>query len=331
MADETRPTMADVARIAGVSPALVSIVMRGVPGASEETRARVKSLAEEIGYVPDRRAQKLRQSSSRLLGVVFDLQQPFHGDLVEHIYAAAGARGYDVMLSAVAPSRSENDAVQAVLRERCEAALLLGSRLQAEELAAVDTKVPVVVMLRSSDVDRIGAVRSDDVAGIGSAVDHLVALGHRRIAHIDGGRSPGAGDRRSGFVDAVHRHGLDAEVVEGGITETEGAEGMRRLLRSGTLPSAVVAFNDNAATGVLDLLVRRGIDVPGDISVVGYDDSRLARIAHIQLTSISQDVAALAEAAVESALTRISGGEPGETVLAPGLVRRRTTAAPPRA
>ncbi|WP_089244698.1 LacI family DNA-binding transcriptional regulator [Rhodococcoides kyotonense] len=322
--------MADVARIAGVSPALVSIVMRGVPGASDETRKRITSIADDIGYVPDRRAQKLRQTSSRLLGVTFDLQQPFHGDLVEHVYAAAGRHGYDVMLSAVAPTRDEGSAVQALVRERCEAALLLGSGVDATELAGIDARVPAVTLLRASGVDGIGSVRSDDVAGIASAVEHLADLGHTRIAHIDGGRSAGAEDRRRGFVDAIRRRGLEsgARVVAGGVTETEGAEGMRILLADGEAPTAVVAFNDNSATGVLDHLVRRGIGVPGDISVVGYDDSRLARIAHIQLTSISQDVVALADAAVDSALARIAGEPVRDVVLAPTLVRRHTTAGP---
>lgn len=328
MADGERPTMADVARIAGVSPALVSIVMRGVPGASESTRTRIKSIAEGIGYVPDRRAQKLRQASSRLLGVTFDVQQPFHGDLVEHIYAAAGRHEYDVMLSAVAPSRTENSAVQALLRERCEALIVIGSRLDASELAEFASRTPIVEVLRSSGGDGIGSVRSDDAAGTEAAVDHLVELGHARIAHIDGGNSPGADDRRRGFADAMHRHGLAERVAAGGITETEGAEGMKALLADGRRPTAVVAFNDNSATGVLDHLIRRGIDVPGEISVVGYDDSRLARIAHIQLTSVSQDVEALADAAVTSALSRIAGEVTSEVVLAPNLVVRATSGPP---
>nr|WP_296763710.1 LacI family DNA-binding transcriptional regulator [Rhodococcus sp. (in: high G+C Gram-positive bacteria)] len=320
--------MTDVARIAGVSPALVSIVMRGVPGASEETRTRIKAIADEIGYVPDRRAQKLRQASSRLLGVTFDLQQPFHGDLVEHIYAAADRHDYDVMLSAVAPSRAEDRAVQALLRERCEALIVIGSRLDAGELAEFSSRTPVVEALRVSGAAGIGSVRSDDAAGTEAAVDHLVELGHTRIAHIDGGNSPGADDRRRGFTDAMHRHGLEARVAAGGITETEGAEGMEALLADGRRPTGVVAFNDNSATGVLDHLIRRGIDVPGEISVVGYDDSRLARIAHIQLTSVSQDVEGLADAAVTSALSRIAGEAPSEIVLAPKLVVRATSGPP---
>lgn len=327
MADSTRPTMADVARIAGVSPALVSIVMRGVEGASVDTRARIKAIADDIGYVPDRRAQKLRQASSRLIGVTFDLEQPFHSDLVEHIYSASERHGYDVTLSAVAPTRDESRAVQALLRERCEAVVLLGSHLSATDLKDIDGRAPVVELLKSTD--GISSVRSDDVAGTELAVEYLIKLGHKQIAHIDGRRAPGADDRRQGFSAAMWRHGLEPVIVDGGITETEGAEGMRTLLGSEVVPTAVVAFNDNSATGVLDLLLRRGVDVPGEISVVGYDDSRLARIAHINLTSVSQDVEGLADAAVGSVLARIGGGEPVGVVLAPKLVRRGTVAPPP--
>ncbi|MBC2642591.1 LacI family DNA-binding transcriptional regulator [Rhodococcus wratislaviensis] len=319
--------MGDVARAAGVSTALVSIVMRGVPGASEATRRRVLEIADDMGYVPDRRAQKLRQASSRLLGVVFELQQPFHGDLVEQIYAAAARRGYDVMLSAVAPSRAEQVAVQALMRERCEAAILLGSRFDADALGELADRVPALVVARSSGLPGVGAVRGDDVTGITLAVDHLAELGHRRIAHIDGADAPGGSDRRAGFLAAMGRHGLSetATVVTGGPTETEGAQGMQELLEMTDPPTAVVAFNDRCATGVLDLLVRRGLDVPADISVVGYDDSRLARIPHVQMTTISQDATQMADAAVDGALAQIAGHEAVDLVLAPRLIRRSTT------
>lgn len=326
MTNGTRPTMADVARIAGVSPALVSIVMRGVPGASESTRTRIKSIADSIGYIPDRRAQKLRQTTSRLLGVTYDLQEPFHGDLVEQIYAAADLHGYDVMLSATAPSRDEDAAVRSLIRERCEGTILLGSNLESDYVAALGSSVPTVTLMRRSGVDGVGSVRSDDVAGVGLAVDHLVERGHRRIAHIDGSRAPGAEDRRHGFRDAMARHGLSgsALLAAGGTTETDGAKATERLMRSEP-PSAIIAFNDRCATGVLDYLVRTSVSVPETVAVVGYDDSRLASIAHVHLTSIAQDATALAEAAVETALAQISGADARETVLTPKLVRRSTT------
>ena len=327
-----RPTMADVARAAGVSTALVSIVMRGVPGASDETRRRVMETADELGYVPDQRARKLRQARSGLLGVVFELQQPFHGDLVEQLYTAASRGGYDILLSAVSPSRDERTAVEALRHERCEAALLLGSRLNASELTQVAGKLPAVLVARRANTAAVGAVRGDDVAGIALAVDHLVSLGHRRIAHIDGADEPGSDDRRRGFLAAMDHHGLrgSAEVRTGGLTETDGARGMRDLLDREAPPTAVVAFNDRCATGVLDVLVRSGLNVPGDISVVGYDDSRLAKLPHVHMTTVSQDAGRLAEAAVSAALDLISGSAPTETVLAPRLVVRTTTGPTPQ-
>ena len=331
--DGSRPTIIDVARAAGVSKALVSIVMREVPGASAETRRRVKRIAEEIGYVPDQRARKLRQIRSGLLGVVFELQQPFHGDVVEQLYAAAARRGYDVVLSAVAPSRPEDRAVADLMRERCEAAILLGSSLTVDELSVLAAQLPAVVVARQSGAAEVDSVRGDDVAGIALAVDHLVELGHRHIAHIDGGGAAGTADRRRGFVDAMARHGLAAfaAMVSGGLTEADGARGIGELLTRPHRPTAVVAFNDRCATGVLDQLVRRGVEVPGDMSVVGYDDSRLARLMHVQLTTVSQDAAQLAEAAVSAALGRITGGTASDLVLPPHLVVRATTGPAPAA
>jgi DNA-binding LacI/PurR family transcriptional regulator len=326
----TRPTMADVAKAAGISTALVSIVMRGVPGASDATRARVMRIADELGYVPDERARKLRQSRSRVLGVAFELQQPFHGDLVERLYAAAADHGYDIALSAVAPTRDEPTAVDALLRERCEAVVLLGSRFTDAALEALAARIPTLLVARRTAASGVGVVRGDDQVGIGLAVDHLVALGHRRIAHIDGADAPGSADRRLGFGAAMSRHGLgrEADVLTGGLTEAAGARAMSALLARPTPPSAVIAFNDRCATGVVDTLVHRGRRVPGDVSVVGYDDSRLAEAPHVQMTTVSQDATALSTAAVRQALALAGGSAPSETVLTPRLVVRSTTASP---
>lgn len=325
----SRPTLADVAREAGVSTALVSIVMRDVPGASDATRERVRRVADTMGYVRDERARKLRQSSSRLIGVTFDLQQAFHGDLVEHLYTAAAARGYDLAISAVAPSRGEDIAVQALLRERCEVAVLLGSALPDVELAVLASRVPLLLVARRSEVPGISSVRSDDVEGVGLAVDHLVSIGHRRLVHVDGGTAPGAADRRRGFALAVARHAVEADTVPGGPTEHDGARAAETVLRSTSAPTAVVAFNDRCAAGVLDALVRRRIDVPAAMSVIGYDDSRLAIGAHAQMSTISQNAADMAEGAVAGALDLLAGGEPHEVVLTPHLVARSTTGAAP--
>ena len=131
-----RPTLEDVARHAGVSRALVSIVMRDVPGASDETRARVRRAADEIGYRPDPRARRLRQLRTKLLGVTFAAGQEFHAELVDGVYAAADEFGYEVVLSGVTRHHDEQRAVRTLLDDRCEAVLLLGPELPAGGYAA---------------------------------------------------------------------------------------------------------------------------------------------------------------------------------------------------
>jgi DNA-binding LacI/PurR family transcriptional regulator len=333
--DGKRPTLADVAARAGVSTALVSIVMRGAKGASAATRERVQEAAREIGYRPDARARLLRSHRSRLLGVQFGIQHPFHTDLVEGIYAAAEPAGYQIALSAVTAGRGEQRAVETLLADRCEALILLGPQVPSARLAELAGQLPVVSVARRlrPAVPGLEVVRTADDKGARQAVDHLVGLGHRDIAHIDGGRAPGAADRRRGYRTAMNRHGLGdhIRVLPGGLTEEEGAAAARTLSAARPRPTAVLAFNDRCATGVLDILLRSDIAVPGDISVVGFDDSHLARLAHINLTTVGQDIPRLASLAVARAVARLDGDRipAGEQIIAPHLVVRGTTA-PPR-
>ena len=325
-----RPTLADVAARAGVSTAAVSIEIRGVAGASPATRERVLAAAEELGYRPDARARLLRSGRSRLLGVVFGVQHAFHGDLVSGLYQAADRIGYELALSATTPARDERRAVGSLLQDRCEALLLLGPQLPTADLAELTTRLPVVVVARAVRDRTIDVVRTADDEGLHQAVDHLVELGHRRIAHIDGGRAPGAAERRRGYRQAMQRHGLADEirVVPGGLTEDDGAAAARALLADP--PSAVTVFNDRCATGVLDALRQAGRRVPDDVSVVGYDDSRLARLSHVDLTTIAQDTEQMTALAVARAVDRLDGTavEQREQVIPPRLVVRSTTTAP---
>jgi len=325
-----RPTLADVAARAGVSVALVSIAMRGAKGVSAATSEQIFKAAQEIGYRPDTRARLLRSRRSRLLGVQFGLSYPFHADLVEALYAVAEPAGYQLALSAVAASRGEQRATEALLDDRCEALILLGPQAPVARLEKLAAQLPVIcVARRLASTPGVDVVRTADDDGARQAVDHLVSLGHRDIVHIDGGRAPGAADRRRGYRSAMHRHGLPSSFVPGGLTEADGAAAARGLLAAPSRPTAVLAFNDQCATGVLDVFLRSGIGVPGQISVVGFDDSHLARLAHINLTTVGQDIPRLADLAIVRALARLEGQQtPGtETVVAPHLIVRGTTAA----
>jgi DNA-binding LacI/PurR family transcriptional regulator len=274
----------------------------------------------------------LPTNRSRLLGVVFGVQHAFHGDLVGGLYRAADRLGYELALSAVTPDRDEQRAVASLLQDRCEALVLLGPHAPTAYLGALADRLPVVVVARAVRHRAVDVVRTADDEGLHQAVAHLVGLGHRRIVHVDGGRAPGASDRRRGYRDAMRQHGLDSEIriLPGGLTEDDGAAAARTLLGAGSEPTAVIAFNDRCATGVLDVMARAGRSVPGDVSVVGYDDSRLARLSHVALTTVAQDAGRISTLAVTRAIERLESTPVArrELVIAPHLVVRGTTAPP---
>ncbi len=327
------PTLEDVAARAGVSRALVSIVMRDVPGASAATRQRVLALADELGYRPDNRARLLAGQRTRLLGVTLALNNPFHADIAEGIYAAAEPLGYQVVLSAVTGTREPRRAVDTLLSYRCEAAILVGALVPNRPLGALAQRLPVIVVGRPSRSPAVDVVRTSDDQGMRLAVAHLAGLGHRWIVHVDGGRSPGSAARRNGYQAAMKRHGLaDAiQVLAGGDSEENGAAAARQLAEAG-VPDAVLTYNDRSAVGLLDVFARLGVAVPRDTSVVGYDDSQVARLPYLRLTTVSQDAGQLANLAVERAVARLEHEQIANrhVILTPHLVVRGTTHAAAR-
>jgi len=327
-----RVTLADVAARAGVSRALASLVIRDAPGPSAASREAVRRAADELGYRPDPTAKLLRQRRSRLLGVVFEPGDPFHADLLKGTSTAAEQRGYEVVLAARMPTRAEPRSVEGLIRSRCEGLVLIGTEAGAAELTELRAQVPVVVVGRRGAAAGVDGVLSADDVGAAAAVDLLVELGHRRIRHVDGGHHAGAADRRRGYGAAMRRHGLTADVVPGDHTEESGVRAARDLLDSERRSTAVLAGNDRCAVGVLDTLLRAGVDVPGEISVIGYDDSRLARLTHVNLTTVAQDADQMARLAVESVLKRLDAEAdtpPRDILLDPRLVIRGTTGPPP--
>jgi DNA-binding LacI/PurR family transcriptional regulator len=327
-----RPRLDDVAARVGLSPASVSLVLRNAPGPSEATRERVFRAAAELGYRADMTASLLARHRTNLLGGMLDVRNTFHAELVEHLHEAADSVGYDLVLSTVTRTRSEDRAVETLLDFRCEALILLGPEAPTARLAALDRLQPVVIVGRRIPAGSMDVVRSADQAGVGLAVDHLVELGHRDIAYVDGGKGTIAADRRRGYRTAMRRLGLGdrVNVLEGDHTEDSGIRAGQMLLRR-RLPTAVITFNDRCALGLLDVLIRSGVHVPGELSLVGYDDSPSAQLAHISLTSVGQDALKQAQQAVAAAVERLDHDRraPREVVLPPRLVVRSTTGPPP--
>lgn len=328
------PTMVDVAKAAGVSRALVSIVMRGAPGASEQTRAHVLAAAAKLGYVPDARAQALRQRGKPSIGVVFQPSQPFQAAIVDRIYAATRDTDYSVVLSATTETHGEGAALESLIAYRCGALIALGTDLRAERLSPIAQRLPLIVVAWSLDAEGVECVASDDSEGMAQATGHLVSLGHRRITYLESPAAGGNTERRKGYVAAMTSHGLATEIdiVPAGSREEGGASAAEALLARPELPTAIIGFNDNCAAGVQDIFVRRGVRIPEDISLVGFDDSEIAQVSYRQLTTIRQDIDALARVATNRAIDRMFGRSTDEPVqVIPTTLTLRSTTGPPRA
>jgi DNA-binding LacI/PurR family transcriptional regulator len=318
-----------------LSTASVSLALSNSPGPSAATRRRVLEAAAHLGYRPDRNASLLARRRRHLLGVMMDVRNTFHAELVQHLLRSAETVRYDLVLSPLTPTRDEQRAVETLLDFRCEALLLLGPDVPSARLVALARQVPVVVIGRRIDADGVDVVRAADDRGVAQAIDYLAGLGHRRIAFIDGGRGTIASDRRRGYRTAMRRHQLadQIRIIPGDHTEEAGTRAVQSILAAGDLPSAVMASNDRCALGVLDSLNRAGVHVPGSVSLVGYDDSPLARLAHVDLTTVSQNAREQAEQAVAAVVERLDNGRstPRDVVLNPRLVVRSTAGPPPSA
>ncbi|MEW5812128.1 MAG: LacI family DNA-binding transcriptional regulator [Actinomycetota bacterium] len=322
--------MQDVADRVGVSKALVSLVLRKAPGPSAETRARVLTAAEELGYRVNRTAALMSARRTQLLGVTAEVRNTFHAELVEYIVSAADRAGYEVVLGAITPTHSESRVIETLLDFRCEGIILLGPVATPSELTKLSERVPVVSVGRRLSIPTLDVVRAADSRGLSAVVEHLVGLGHRRIVYVAGGSGSIRADRRDGYLRTMRRYGLGEHVsiIDGDFTEGSGIAAAEALLTSSELPTAVVAANDRMAIGILDTLRRAGVDVPREVSVTGFDNSPLARLSHLDLTTVSQAPLEQADRAVAAVTERLDAQrtEPVVAVLTPQLVVRSTTA-----
>lgn len=323
----------DIAERAGVSPSTVSRALSDHPHISERTKAQIRQLAKEMGYTPSLLARSLVTQDTATIGVIItEASDPYLSDLVMSIERTAQEHGYSVLLSSsYFDTVRELQSVYAFHGRRVSGIIVIGSQI-AEGYLDMDEHLPPITLTNISTYP--ASVSCDNVSGAREAVEHLCQLGHRRIAYVASRRSQGSSESRmSGYRLVLSERGIAFEpslIFERDGTLGGGRKVAQALLSIDPLPTAVFCFNDMTAIGLLNALQRRGIRVPEQISVVGFDDIEFSAHCFPPLTTVRQPTDEMGRCLVELLQALIEGCEDVEPkMLSADLVIRGTTA-PPR-
>ena len=307
----------DVAKRAGVSIATVSRAVNRIPTVDPELAKRVWQAIDEVGYLPNTQARALVSGRSRMLGlIVSEITNPFFPELVQEFENLAVAQGYEVLIGSTnyEPERTES-LIRRMLQRSVDGVAVMTFGIEEELVQKlVEREFPLVFVDAGPDLPNIRVLKVDYAEGIRQAVQHLAALGHRRIAFISGPlRLRSAVARRDAFLKSMAQLGLTVpaeHLVEGNHTMEGGIGAMERLIALSDLPTAVMCSNDMTAIGVLHALYRTTHKVPEEISVVGFDDIHLAQFMLPPLTTVQMSCKSLAAAAVEALRAGIEPDNP---------------------
>ncbi len=336
------PSIKDIARRAGLAHSTVSRALRDNPVISAETRARVKALAEEMGYRPNTLARGLRaQRTHTVAFVVASFGDPYFARLIRGFETEAERLGLTVLLSSShrRPER-ERGAVDLFRGYQVDGVALASTAMDPGTRHALEGLPTVLVNPEAEGPLGLPTIAVDNRAGARVATEHLIELGHRHIVYL-GVRSRPATDaaRQLGYRDAMSAAGLEARTAHGeleapdaSVAGSDLAEARRLLpglVRAGA--TAIVAYNDSTATGVLLAARDLDIEVPGDLSVTGFDDLPIARLLVPPLTTVRQDARELGRRAMATLHELCGDGAPEDFLLATELVVRDSTSAPPSA
>ncbi|MFE7856634.1 LacI family DNA-binding transcriptional regulator [Streptomyces sp. NPDC057403] len=328
------PTIRDVAEQAGVSKSLVSLVLRGSEQVRPEKREAVLRAVRELGYRPNAAARSLSEQRTRTVGVLLDdLRNPWFVELLDGLNSLLHAAGLHMLLAdARLNRRTGQDLTGPFLDLGVDGLVVVGTLPDLAALGAVAERIPVVVAgAREAAPAGVDVVAGDDELGARLVTEHLIGLGHRRIAHIAGYGAVG-GLRRRSFEAAMREHGLaELAVVEpSDMTEEGGYRTTVRLLSRPERPTAVFAVNDIASVGALSAAEELGLRVPHDVSVVGYDNTSISRLRHVWLTTVDGAGHEVGRRAARCLLDRFERPEGAGRLhlAAPALEIRGTTAAP---
>jgi DNA-binding LacI/PurR family transcriptional regulator len=339
--DVKRPTIADIAKRAGVSKGAVSFALNGQAGVSASTRERVLAIADEIGWSPNSVARMLSGASSDTIGMALRRParvlgvEPYFMELISGVEAELSARSYALTLQVVADQAAEIALYRRWSREhRVDGVLVCDLRMDDPRVPVLEELgLPTVVIGSSSGAGRLASVGSDDAAAAVQAIDYLAGLGHRQIARVAGLAELLHTTIRSRAIDEECRR-LNITAPTTITTDYSGEDGTRatrQLLSSPNRPTAIVYDNDVMAVAGLAVAHQMGFQVPADVSLVAWEDSVLCQLVHPSLTALSRDVPAYGSHAARELLNVIAGEPAGRTQAGVAhLVPRGSTAPPTR-
>ncbi|MBU0495822.1 MAG: LacI family transcriptional regulator [Chloroflexi bacterium] len=319
----------DIAKNAGVSHSTVSRALRDSPLVAETTRARIQRLAREMGYSPSSIGRSLVMGRTQTIGVVVTaITDPFIAEIVQAIEDKAREFAYSVILtsSGAEPTR-EFAAVDMLQSKRVDGVIVISSRIGASYVSDLERLGVPVVLVNNHQAQSgpyILAVNVDNHHGGCVATEHLVQLGHRRIAYITGPAEHSDNrERLAGYRHVLTQAGLGfdaALVVDGTGTASGGEQALPGLLALAKPPTAVFCYNDMTAVGLLRAARRVGLAVPQDMAVVGFDDIALAAYFYPSLTTVAQPIVDMGQFAVEMVLTSLDGRNPPDQDARPDIL-----------
>ncbi|QCP54293.1 LacI family transcriptional regulator [Trinickia violacea] len=313
--NKQNPTLADVAKIAGVSQMTASRALNDRPGVSRETRDEVLRIAGDIGYVVNRSAQKLSGGRNGIIGIITPmLDNQFASELILGVGRAARAVSYETLVYTIFDEdRDTHRSLINLLQQFADGVVAILPKESAYFDALAASHVPVVLIDQRGSLTTFPSVSVDNYGGARLAVAHLAELGHRRIAFISGDETiEGVRDRRRAYEDTLERLELPRDpalVTTGDLTQVTGFEAASRLLALEEPPTAIFAANDLSAFGAIAAVREAGLRVPDDISVIGFDDIPMAAQVHPALTTVRQPFQQMARAAVNTLLASLDGTE----------------------
>jgi DNA-binding LacI/PurR family transcriptional regulator len=330
----------DIAARAGVGVMTVSKALRDKHDVSPETKTRVKLVAQQLGYVPNSSAQGLRTRTTKLFGIVVStFTSPIFSRVVLAIEERAYELGYDVLIaqSLDVPEREEA-CVNRFLARRVDGLFIVPSYRMATEARIyhelLARKVPTVVLGHTVPFcNQFVNVESDDVSGSYQATQHLLSLGHKRIAFFSGPPgTPWTQERFEGYRRALREAGLDVDeklVFQAGRSIEDGAKAALQMINEGSDATAVQTVNDMLAVGCAETLLKQGLKIPGDISVVGFGNILMSQHFSVPLTTSRQPKYRLGSAAIEAMQELLKGKRPDSRRLAAELVIRASSGTAP--